>query len=225
MNVAPFIFIGLLATFSMSWFAYVLKPYVDFGRQAPHVDPITSAVYPVGRSGIAKQGAEAYRAHGCATCHTQQVRSESEGNDKNYGWGGRRTVHTDYMMENPPLLGVVRLGPDLANVGARRTDPKWHYEHLYEPKSKVEKSIMPPYKYLFTERPARGGTNVFAHPTKPGVELVPSAEAQQLVAYMLSLNAGGNVFEVPMKAATSTNAPAGGTNAPAAASTNVPATK
>ena len=36
------------------------------------------------------------------------------------GWGIRRTVATDYMLENPPQLGSVRLGPDLSNIGATR---------------------------------------------------------------------------------------------------------
>lgn len=221
MNFAPLIFLGLFATFSLSWFAYVLKPYVDFGRQAPHVDQISGAVYPIGRSGLAKQGAEVYREHGCASCHTQQVRSREEGNDLSRGWGARRTVAADYMLDNPPLLGAVRLGPDLSNIGTRKTDPIWHYVHLYEPKSKVEGSFMPPYKYLFDVRPATGRPGSIPHPTDSKLELVPNDDARTIVAYMLSLRATGNVFEAP-SAPPSTNNPAGATNAPAANATNAP---
>lgn len=214
MNFAPLIFVGLFAAFSLSWFAYVLKPYADFGRQAPFQDKVTGAVYPMARPGNARQGAEVYREHGCASCHTQQVRAAQEGNDIARGWGARRTVAPDYMLDNPPLIGTIRLGPDLANVGTRRTDANWHYAHLYEPKSKVEGSIMPPYKYLFEERRARGGADAIPHPTKKELELVPNDDARTLVAYMMSLRANGLVFEAPMPQ-SKTNAPAGDTNAPA----------
>src|SRR5687768_2798972 len=139
MNIAPFIFVGLLATFSISWFGYVFRPYVELSRQEPFQHPITQQVYPINRGGFAQQGAEVYRAQGCAACHTQQVRSEAEGNDIEWGFGSRRTVGTDFMLENPPLLGGIRLGPDLSNIGLRKgtNDIEWHYAHLLAPKSKV----------------------------------------------------------------------------------------
>jgi cytochrome c oxidase cbb3-type subunit II len=207
MNIAPFIFIGLFATFSLSWFGYVFKPQADLGKQEPYADPITGAVYPIPRDGLAMQGAEVYRAQGCAACHTQQVRDKSEGNDTERGWGFRKTVASDYMLENPPQLGSVRLGPDLANVGLRKgtNDVQWHYKHLFNPKSVVEKSNMPPYPYLFEGDATR-----------------PTAEAKALVAYLISLKTVGSVFEAPMP--VSTNAPAGGTNAPAAGTNAAPAT-
>src|SRR4051812_21975588 len=111
MNIAPFIFIGLFATFSLSWFGYVFKPQADLHKQEPFVHPITGEVYPIARAGLAMQGAEVYRAQGCAACHTQQVRGKDEGNDEQRVWGIRKTVGTDYMLENPPQLGSVRLGP------------------------------------------------------------------------------------------------------------------
>src|SRR4051812_37598807 len=98
MNIAPFIFIGLFATFSLSWFGYVFKPQADLGKLEPYADPITGAVYPIGRSGLAMQGAEVYRAQGCAACHTQQVRAKNEGNDIDRAWGIRKTVGGDYML-------------------------------------------------------------------------------------------------------------------------------
>lgn len=220
MNIAPFIFIGLLATFSMSWFGYVYRPHAELSRQTPFVDPISAAVYPIGRSGQAIQGAEVYRAQGCAACHTQQVRPEQEGNDIKRGFGLRRTVGTDYMLDRPPQLGAIRLGPDLANFGLRKTtnDVEWIYKHLLAPKEVVAKSTMPPYPYLFekvkSNRP--GALQIKNH------FYVPKDEAKQLAIYLLSLRNEGSVFEAPAKRtpAADTNAPAGGTNAPAPAAAN-----
>ena len=225
MNIAPFIFIGLLATFSMSWFGFVYRPTAELSRQEPFKDPITAAVYPVGRSGQAIQGAEVYRAQGCAACHTQQVRPEQEGNDLKRGFGIRRTVATDYMLDNPPQLGVIRIGPDLANFGLRKTtnDVNWIYLHLLQPKALAPKSNMPPYPYLFAKVAAeKAPADALSLPSEAKYKFVPKDEAKQLAAYLLSLRNEGSVFEAPAKrTASDTNAPAGGTNAPApAANTN-----
>jgi len=221
MNTAPFIFIGLLATFSMSWFGYVFRSHAELSRQEPFKDPITAAVYPIGRSGEANQGAEIYRAQGCAACHTQQVRPADEGNDISRGFGLRRTVSEDYMLDRPPQLGAIRLGPDLSNFGLRKNtnDVTWIYKHLLNPKSVVEKSNMPPYPYLFEKvalNPGRAGGITI--PSEPKYQFFPKDEAKQLAVYLLSLKNEGSVFEAPMKRPSAeTNAPAGATNAPASA--------
>jgi cytochrome c oxidase cbb3-type subunit II len=219
MNIAPFIFIGLLATFSVSWFGFVYRPTAEFSRQEPFKDPITAAVYPVGRSGEAIQGAEVYRAQGCAACHTQQVRPAEEGNDLKRGFGLRRTVSTDYMLDRPPQLGAIRLGPDLANFGLRKStnDVNWVYLHLLRPKAVEPKSNMPPYPYLFTKVPnEKAPSDALSLPNEAKFKFVPRDEAKQLAAYLLSLRNEGSVFEAPAKrTAADTNAPDGGTNAPA----------
>jgi cytochrome c oxidase cbb3-type subunit II len=225
MNIAPFIFVGLLATFSISWFGFVYRPTAELSRQEPFKDPITAAVYPIGRSGQAMQGAEVYRAQGCAACHTQQVRPQQEGNDLKRGFGVRRTVATDYMLDNPPQLGAIRLGPDLANFGLRKTtnDVNWIYLHLLSPRALVPKSNMPPYPYLFTKVAAdKAPTDALSLPSDAKHKFVPKDEAKQLAAYLLSLRNEGSVFEAPAKhTPAATNAPAGGANAPAG--TNAPA--
>lgn len=222
MNIAPFIFVGLLATFSISWFGFVFRSQAQLSKLEPFKDPITSAVYPIARSGLAMQGAEVYRAQGCAACHTQQVRPRELGNDIERGWGSRFTVATDYMLDNPAQLGSVRLGPDLANVGARLPDVNWHYAHLLDPKSKVEKSNMPPYAYLFHKKKVGSGAVGLTVSSDPNFVYVPTDEGRALVAYLLTLRTDGTVFEAPMPRPT-TNSPAGDTNAPAATATNAPA--
>ncbi len=137
-------------------------------------------------------------------------------------WGARRSVAQDYIFDNPVLLGSQRVGPDLANIGARSPDANWHLRHLYAPQSDVKGSAMPAYKFLFEQRKISGGpspdalvlTGDFA--PKAGYEIVPKPEAKALVAYLLSLHAGAPLFEAPMSvAAAPAPAPAAATNSPA----------
>jgi cytochrome c oxidase cbb3-type subunit 2 len=153
------------------------------------------------------------------------------------GWGLRQSVAADYLHEYPVQIGNSRLGPDLANVGARRPDAQWHLRHFYDPRTEEKASIMPAYRYLFETRKAGRTPSPNALKLPPefapaaGYEIVPTEEAMQLVAYMQSLVVSTPLFEAPMTVlpkappAGDTNAPAG-TNAPAAtnaaAATNTP---
>src|ERR1039458_8749758 len=49
-------------------------------------------------------------------------------------------------------LGSQRVGPDLADAGARLPDANWHLRHLYAPRIEVKGSVMPPYRFLFEKR-------------------------------------------------------------------------
>jgi cbb3-type cytochrome oxidase cytochrome c subunit len=154
------------------------------------------------------------------------------GPDISRGWGKRRTVAEDFIYDSPVLLGSQRIGPDLANVGARLPDANWHLMHLYNPKT-VPGSPMPPYRFLFEKRRIERAASPDAlaltgdlAPEK-GYEVVPKPAARALVAYLTSLHAGEPLFEspitVPPPPPAATNAPAGGqTNAPAGG-TNTPA--
>ncbi len=146
------------------------------------------------------------------------------GVDIRRGWGPRRTVSADYLYDSPIQVGHSRLGPDLSNVGARLPDRDWHLLHLYDSRTVVNGSIMPAYRYLFETR--RVGKQPSPHALKltgkfapqDGFEVVPKAEALQLVDYLRSLRADTPLFEAPLPqlapptAAGSTNAP-GATNA------------
>jgi cbb3-type cytochrome oxidase cytochrome c subunit len=141
------------------------------------------------------------------------------------GWGKRRTVARDFLYDYPVMLGSQRIGPDLADVGARRPDPNWQLRHLYAPQADVNDSTMPSFRFLFERRKidrqpspdALQFQKEFAPP--PGIEIVPKPEAKALVAYLLSLRADAPLFVTPMNPppmpATSTNSPAT-TNAPPA---------
>ncbi len=142
----------------------------------------------------------------------------ADGPDIARGWGKRRTVAQDYLQDYPVQLGTRRIGPDLANVGTRWTDPNWHYRHLYAPASALQDSKMPPYRYLFERRrmgqvaspDALQLTGEWAPPA--GYEIVPKAEARALVAYLLSLRADAPLFEAPLTPPAGNTAP---TNTPA----------
>ena len=122
------------------------------------------------------------------------------------GWGLRRTVSRDYLADYPVMLGALRVGPDLANIGTRSPDANTHLTHLYAPRAVVGDSAMPSYRFLFETRKIQGQpspdalklTGDFA-PTA-GFEVVPKPEAKQLVAYLLSLHSDTPLFEAPMSA-------------------------
>ena len=60
------------------------------------------------------------------------------GPDLARGWGRRRTVAEDFLFDSPVMPGSQRVGPDLANVGARLPDANWHLRHLYAPRLEVK---------------------------------------------------------------------------------------
>ncbi|HXG48700.1 MAG TPA: cbb3-type cytochrome c oxidase subunit II [Methylomirabilota bacterium] len=120
------------------------------------------------------------------------------------GWGSRLSVAQDYLRDNPVLLGSLRLGPDLANIGARQTNAIWHLLHLYDPRLTVPGSSMPRYPYLFEKRsrPAGAPRSPEALPLDDDAagayEVVPRPEAHALVAYLISLKMETPLFEAPM---------------------------
>lgn len=220
MNYGPLLFLGILFTLASSWVGLVLMPTRQLGGLTP--DTSTNAagavvVYPQARNGEAQQGAELYRSLGCIYCHSQQVRPEGFGGDIARGWGRRRSVSRDYIHESTVQLGTSRTGPDLTNVGERQSSAEWHLTHLYNPQITSKGSVMPPYPFLFEVRTVgvRGPspdalklTGEFAPPA--GREVVPTAAARQLVAYLRSLKTSYSLPEAPLpkKADADTATPA-----------------
>ena len=122
----------------------------------------------------------------------------------------RRSVAADYLYDVPVQLGALRVGPDLANIGSRLADAKVHLLHLYAPSAVVKNSAMPSFKFLFEVRKQVGSTpsadalNNLPKEFAPadGYEVVPKAEAKQLVAYLLTLRADAPLYEAPFTPAT-----------------------
>jgi len=228
MNSGPLLFLGLFVTMALSWLSFVMGPQLQLGDTGPTTNMIVGAsgqIYPHSEPGTAHQGAEIYRANICASCHTQQVRPQGVGSDKSRGWGDRRSTAYDYLFDQPVMLGLQRVGPDLANAG-RRMDAAAVLLRLYDSRILTPGSIMPPYPFLFEKRKIQGIPSPdalqlpasFALP--PGYEIVPRPEANELAAYVASLHQDGYLFEAPppFQPAGKTNAPV-----PTMAATNSPA--
>jgi cytochrome c oxidase cbb3-type subunit II len=90
------------------------------------------------------------------------------------------------------LLGTMRTGPDLMNIGVRQPSEAWHLGHLYQPRAFVPGSIMPSYPYLFAlrERAEKDEVVVIVPgtPSADGRVVVASREALDLVSYLRSLD-------------------------------------
>ena len=111
--------------------------------------------------GRVERGHAVYISEGCINCHSQYVRPDSP---DVLMWGPVQTV-AELRAEHPPLIGNRRQGPDLSQVGTRRS-PLWLKAHFYDPRMISSGSFMPSYAYLFQKESSRG---------------------DDLVAYLLSL--------------------------------------
>lgn len=137
------------------------------------------------------RGRDHYVDLGCVYCHTQQPRDSSQAPDTQRGWG-RASTPADYIYDSPHLLGTMRTGPDLLNVGARLPSRAWQLTHLYQPRAIVPNSLMPNFPYLFEEKeqPEEGDVVVQLPKkwTPEGKVVVARQAALDLVAYLLSLD-------------------------------------
>jgi len=113
------LFLGIFGTFAFSWAGLVLIPNYQIGHLDPQVDEEGNDPYPMPKSGMADRGRQIYAANGCVYCHSQQVRADYASSDIERKWGDRRSAPRDYLFERPVVLGKMRGGPDLSNIGKR----------------------------------------------------------------------------------------------------------
>lgn len=204
MNRFRILFIGLFLTFLSSWLGLAVVPYLKMHRLQPVQDPMSGDIVPPPMSGLAQRGARVYAENGCVYCHTQQIRGESQGYDIARGWGKRRTVPRDYVYEPTAFLGSIRIGPDLSDLASRRNPEEWslsrYHKHLFNPRSENPNSTMPSYAYLYKERTIKGEKSDLAIEVgqAPGKEVLPSPDAEALVAYLMSLKKGYSLPEAPV---------------------------
>jgi cytochrome c oxidase cbb3-type subunit I/II len=107
--------------------------------------PTISSVKPY--TPLELQGRDIYVREGCYTCHSQMVRPfRSE--TARYG---EYSKAGEFVYDHPFQWGSKRTGPDLAREGTRklRKGNDWHFNHLFDPSSTSEGSIMPRYPWLF----------------------------------------------------------------------------
>ncbi|MBL9213057.1 MAG: cbb3-type cytochrome c oxidase subunit II [Opitutaceae bacterium] len=133
---------------------------------------------PAGRAAAADaaevvRGREVYIAEGCLHCHSQFVRPKSALDVER--WGPAVPL-AETLRAAPPLLGNRRQGPDLANVGNRRS-PEWNRLHLLDPRSISPGSRMPRYAHLFGPGDGRGDALV-AYLASLGADTYAERQAQ-----------------------------------------------
>jgi len=145
-----------------------------FGRRAQTAARVAAVLVLVASRSVAIHAASAaesqvsfgrsvYIGEGCINCHSQYVRPGTS----DVQWWGPAQSGEALAALTPPLFGNRRQGPDLTNVGNRRS-ADWERLHLIAPAEVSPGSRMPSYALLF-----RAGS--------------PAGEA--LVAYLLSLGA------------------------------------
>ena len=118
--------------------------------------------------GIVEIGREVYIAEGCMACHSQYVRPSVA---SDVLWWGPAASLQERLEELPPLFGLRRQGPDLTNVGNRRS-AEWERLHLKNPQAVAEGSRMPRYDRLFKPGDGRGEALV-AYLCSLGAQTVP----------------------------------------------------
>jgi cytochrome c oxidase cbb3-type subunit 2 len=93
-----------------------------------------------------ERGRLVYISEGCISCHSQYVRPNTA---DVLLWGPAQSLD-ELRQERPPLIGNRRQGPDLAEVGGRRSPP-WLKVHFFDPPEVSGASIMPSYAFLFRD--------------------------------------------------------------------------
>jgi cytochrome c oxidase cbb3-type subunit 2 len=91
-----------------------------------------------------ERGKQVYLSEGCIHCHSQYVRPGTRDDEF---WG---PIHDGNVQSRPVLIGNRRQGPDLTNVGARRS-PTWLKLHFIDPQAFSPGSTMPSYARLFED--------------------------------------------------------------------------
>ena len=107
--------------------------------------PLSEAHKPL--NAIQLEGQDIYMREGCAVCHTQMIRP-LRAEVERYGDYSKAE---EYVYQHPFLWGSKRTGPDLHRVGDRYSCG-WHIAHLIKPQNPVPESVMPAFKFLFTEK-------------------------------------------------------------------------
>jgi cbb3-type cytochrome oxidase cytochrome c subunit len=154
-------------------------------------------------NGLNKDAADAVMDKINAAGGKAEIHFFTAGPDIARGWGLRRSVAEDFLYDNPVQLGNIRIGPDLAGVGTRLPDANWQLVHLYAPRSEVKDSAMPPFRYLFQVKPIGSEPSpealIFPKGSGPpaGCEVMPTPEARELVAYLLSLHTDVPLHDAP----------------------------
>ena len=186
---------------------------VDAGKNPPAVQAAVQAVNPAipgligSRQTIlhhaGKPDADAAVGKISAAGGRAVISIIATGPDLARGWGLRGSVAEDYLYDHPVQPGSLRAGPDLADEGTRLPDINWQLVHLYAPRSLIQGSMMPPYRYLFEVRkigrkPSPDALILPPELVQAGCEIVPKPEAKELAEYLLTLHVDTPLPDAPV---------------------------
>jgi cytochrome c oxidase cbb3-type subunit 2 len=122
-----------------------------------------------------ERGRQVYLSEGCINCHSQYVRPNTP---DVLMWGPVQTMD-ELRRERPPLIGNRRQGPDLSEVGGRRS-PLWLKAHFYNPQEVSHASFMPSYAHLFGGQGIRGDDLVAYLGSLRSPDTEPHLSAEQI---------------------------------------------
>lgn len=124
--------------------------------------------------GFTERGREVYIHEGCQHCHSQFVRPGVAADVERWG---PATALGRLLEGAPPLPGNRRQGPDLANVGNRRS-AEWNRLHLRAPREVSPGSRMPSYAHLFDGSDESDGEALIAYLASLGADTLPERLTQ-----------------------------------------------
>ena len=133
----PFFFaVGVFLTVAFAGLVMIVPNFAQESRPVIGTKPYTT---------LELAGRHVYIKNSCNACHSQLIRPFKSETDRY----GHYSVSGEYAYDRPFLWGSKRTGPDLLRVGNYRTTD-WHENHMMDPEAVVPGSIMPAYKWMFT---------------------------------------------------------------------------
>jgi cytochrome c oxidase cbb3-type subunit 2 len=133
----PFFFaVGVFVVIAFAGLIMVLPTFVHASKPVVGAKPNTT---------LELAGRHVYIKNSCNACHSQLIRPFKSETDRY----GSYSLSGEYAYHRPFLWGSKRTGPDLMRVGNYRTTD-WHEKHMKDPEAVVPGSIMPAYKWMFS---------------------------------------------------------------------------
>jgi cytochrome c oxidase cbb3-type subunit 2 len=133
----PFFFaVGVFVTIAFAGLVEVLPNFAEQSRPTIGTKPYST---------LELTGRHVYIKNSCNACHSQLIRPFKSETDRY----GHYSISGEYAYDRPFLWGSKRTGPDLMRIGNVRTTD-WHENHMWDPAGVIPGSIMPAYKWLFT---------------------------------------------------------------------------
>jgi len=106
MKNGALVFLAALIALGSSWVGFVLAPTLQLGGQKQTVVLNGTDAYPIQRTGDATLGLQVYRANGCASCHTEQVRQDGFACQVNLTDAGKNPAVVSNLIASLKLEGL-----------------------------------------------------------------------------------------------------------------------